>query len=151
LRVGYAHHIQRLMVTGLFAMVFGVDPVAVHRWYLAVYVDAVEWVEMPNVLGMSQFADGGLMSTKPYAASGNYIRRMSNYCDACRYDPAGRTGDDACPFTTLYWEFLMRHKKRLGENPRMGLQVKNVDRIDRREQRAIRRAAEAVRSRLLGE
>ena len=118
---------------------------------LAVYVDAVEWVEMPNVLGMSQFADGGVMSTKPYAASGNYIRRMSNYCDGCRYDPSDRTGDDACPFTTLYWDFLMRHKKRLGRNPRMGLQVKNVDRLGRDERRAIRRAAEAVRSRLSGE
>ena len=151
LRLGYAHHIQRLMVTGLFAMLFGVDPAEVHRWYLAVYVDAVEWVEMPNVLGMSQFADGGVMSTKPYAASGNYIRRMSNYCDGCRYDPSDRTGDDACPFTTLYWDFLMRHKKRLGRNPRMGLQVKNVDRLGRDERRAIRRAAEAVRSRLSGE
>jgi deoxyribodipyrimidine photolyase-related protein len=151
LRLGYAHHIQRLMVTGLFAMLLGVDPREVHRWYLAVYVDAVEWVEMPNVLGMSQFADGGLMSTKPYAASGKYIQRMSNYCDGCRYDPSNRAGDDACPFTVLYWEFLVRHETRLSQNPRMGLQVKNVARLGRGGRRTIRRSAEAIRSRLTAE
>jgi deoxyribodipyrimidine photolyase-related protein len=149
LELGFAHHIQRLMVTGLFAQLFGADPHEVHKWYLAVYVDAIEWVEMPNVLGMSQFADGGLMASKPYAATGKYIQRMSNYCGHCPYDPAERTGGDACPFTTLYWDFLLRHRRLLRRNRRMGLQVKNIDRLDKAEQRAIRRQADALRSRLL--
>ena len=151
LRLGFAHHIQRLMVTGLFALTFGVDPREVHKWYLAVYVDAIEWVELPNVYGMSQFADGGIMSTKPYAATGKYIQRMSNYCDACHYDPATRTGDRACPFTVFYWDFLMRHERMLRSNRRMSLQVKNIDRLDRAERRAIRKQADALRSHLLAE
>ena len=142
---GYAHHIQRLMVTGLFALLLGVEPQQVHRWYLAVYVDAVEWVELPNTLGMSQFADGGLMATKPYCASGNYINKMSNYCDDCRYEPSQRLGEEACPFTTLYWDFLMRHADRLGENPRMGLQFYNLGKIPLDERRAIRRRAAKLR------
>ena len=150
LDLGYAHHIQRLMVIGLFAQLLGVDPHEVHRWFLAVYVDAVEWVEMPNVLGMSQFADGGLMASKPYAATGKYIQRMSNYCDDCRFDPAQRTGDRACPFTTLYWDFLMRHDALLRQNRRMGYQVRNVDRIDSAQQRTIRKQADALRSKLVG-
>jgi deoxyribodipyrimidine photolyase-related protein len=142
---GYAHHIQRLMVTGLFALMYGVQPQQVHAWYLAVYVDAVEWVELPNTLGMSQYADGGLMASKPYVATGKYIQRMSPLCKGCRYNPAQRTGDTACPFTTLYWDFLMRHEALLAANPRMALQVKNVARLDPAERQAIQQRADAIR------
>ena len=142
---GYAHHIQRLMVTGLFALLYGVQPRQVHAWYLAVYVDAVEWVELPNTLGMSQYADGGLMASKPYVATGKYIQRMSPYCRGCRYDPAQRTGDTACPFTTLYWDFLMRHAALLAANPRMALQVKNLTRLNDAQRQAIRERAAAIR------
>ena len=145
LRHGYAHHIQRLMVTGLFAMLLGVKPQEVHRWYLAVYVDAVEWVELPNTLGMSQFADGGVMASKPYCASGAYIDRMSNACGGCRFNPKIATGADACPFTTLYWDFLARHEQLLKKNPRMAMQLKNLSRKDASELRAIRRQADGLR------
>jgi deoxyribodipyrimidine photolyase-related protein len=127
---GYAHHIQRLMVTGLYALLLGVKPQAVHAWYLSVYVDAVEWVELPNTVGMGQFADGGLMASKPYVASGKYIQRMSNHCKGCKYDPAISTGAGACPFTTLYWDFLIRHESLLKKNPRMAMQLKNLARLD---------------------
>ena len=146
LRHGYAHHIQRLMVTGLYALMLGVDPVKVHEWYLAVYVDAVEWVELPNTLGMSQYADGGLMASKPYIATGSYIQRMSNYCASCPKDPKKRVGPDACPFTTLYWDFLIRHQGGLRKNPRMSLQVRNLDRLDADERSAIVRAANEMRA-----
>jgi deoxyribodipyrimidine photolyase-related protein len=148
LRYGYAHHIQRLMVTGLFCLMLGVDPKEVHRWYLAVYVDAVEWVELPNTLGMSQYADGGVMASKPYIATGRYIERMSNYCAGCRFDPAQSTGEKACPFTTLYWDFLQRHESMLRANPRMGLQVKNLARLDTTQRAAIAQQAEQLRSSL---
>ena len=127
LRFGYAHHIQRLMVTGLFALLWGANPFEVHEWYLAVYVDAVEWVEAPNVIGMSQYGDGGIMASKPYIASGAYISRMSNYCVSCEYSPTKATGSDSCPFTTLYWDFIDRHKEMLTRHPRLGLQVKNLE------------------------
>ena len=145
LDLGYAHHIQRLMVTGLYAQLLGVDPRQVHEWYLAVYVDAVEWVELPNVLGMSQFADGGIMASKPYVATGKYIDRMSNYCGTCRFKPDLRVGDDACPFTTLYWDFLARHEERFARHPRMALQVKNLTRIPEEERAGIPSRAEAIR------
>ena len=145
---GYAHHIQRLMVTGLFAMLLGVRPQDVHRWYLAVYVDAVEWVELPNTLGMSQFADGGVMASKPYCASGAYIDRMSNACRGCRFDPKRASGSDACPFTTLYWDFLARHEKLLARNQRMAMQLKNLGRKDSGEMRTIRRQADGLRDEL---
>ena len=145
LEYGYAHHIQRLMITGLYALMLGVEPAQVHEWYLAVYVDAIEWAELPNTLGMSQHADGGLMASKPYAASGKYIQRMSNYCEGCRFDPAKRTGEDACPFTTLYWDFLARHRARLARNPRMVMQVKNLERLGATERTAIGRRADALR------
>lgn len=143
---GYAHHIQRLMVTGLYALLLGVHPKRVHEWYLAVYVDAVEWVELPNTLGMSQYADGGLMASKPYVATGKYIQKMSNYCQACPKNPAKRTGEDACPFTTLYWDYLLRHEQKLRKNQRMSLQVRNIDRIEADERQAIRARAKAIRT-----
>jgi deoxyribodipyrimidine photolyase-related protein len=142
---GYANHIQRLMVTGLYALMLGVQPSQVHAWYLAVYVDAVEWVELPNTLGMSQYADGGLMGSKPYIATGKYIQRMSPHCQGCRYDPAQRVGDRACPFTTLYWDFLLRHAERLASNPRMALQVKNADRLNDTQRQAVQARAAAIR------
>jgi len=145
LEYGYAHHIQRLMVTGLYALLLGVDPKAVHRWYLAIYVDAVEWVELPNVLGMSQYADGGLMASKPYIATGKYINKMSNYCTDCPKHPEKRTGPDACPFTTLYWDYLIRHETTLRRNPRMSLQVRNLDRLDKPARKAIHDTAETIR------
>jgi len=145
LEYGYAHHIQRLMVTGLYALLLGVDPKEVHRWYLAVYVDAVEWVELPNVLGMSQYGDGGLMASKPYVATGKYIKKMSNYCAHCPKNPAKRTGDDACPFTTLYWDYLIRHEDKLRQNQRMSLQVRNIGRLNQGERSAIARAANEIR------
>jgi deoxyribodipyrimidine photolyase-related protein len=143
LEYGYAHHIQRLMITGLFALLYGVEPRQVHEWYLAVYVDAVEWVELPNTIGMSQFADGGLMASKPYAASGKYIDRMSDYCSGCRYDPAQSTGPRACPFTTLYWDFLLRNEPRLAGNRRMAMQLRNLLRLGPAQRAAIRRQAAA--------
>jgi len=145
LQHGYAHHIQRLMVTGLFTLLLGVRPQEVHAWYLAVYVDAVEWVELPNTLGMSQYGDGGLMASKPYVATGKYIQRMGGPCAGCRYDPALREGERACPYTTLYWEFLMRHEALLQKNPRMALQVKNVARLSDAQRQAVTQRAEAIR------
>jgi deoxyribodipyrimidine photolyase-related protein len=142
---GYANHIQRLMVTGLYALMLGVIPQQLHAWYLAVYVDAVEWVELPNTLGMSQYADGGVMGSKPYIATGKYIQRMSPHCRSCRYDPAQRSGDSACPFTTLYWDFLIRHEARLAKNPRMALQVKNVARLTDVQKREVTGRAAAIR------
>jgi len=129
LQHGYAHHIQRLMVTGLYALLLGVTPKEVHAWYLGVYVDAVEWVEVPNTIGMSQYADGGLMASKPYIASGKYIDRMSNHCKGCKFNPAESTGDNACPFTTLYWDYLNKHSDTLAKNPRMLMQLKNLHRL----------------------
>ncbi len=145
LRLGYAHHIQRLMVTGLYALMFGVRPREVHEWYLAVYVDAVEWVELPNTLGMSQHADGGLMASKPYIATGKYIQRMSNYCSGCRYNPAESTGPTACPFTTLYWDFLLQHEPAMRKNQRMAMQVRNLARLDETKREAIRTQASQLR------
>ena len=137
----YAHHIQRLMVTGNFAMLAGIDPQAVHEWYLSVYADAFEWVELPNTLGMSQFADGGLLGSKPYAASGNYINRMSDYCKSCRYKVKEKIGPDACPFNYLYWDFLDRNRDTLGGNPRLSQVYRSWDRMDIDRQNAVRRDA----------
>jgi deoxyribodipyrimidine photolyase-related protein len=142
---GYANHIQRLMVTGLYALMLGVQPRQVEAWYLAVYVDAVEWVELPNTLGMSQYADGGVMGSKPYIATGKYIQRMSPHCRDCRFDPGQRAGARACPFTTLYWDFLMRHEAMLARNPRMALQVKNLARLTNEQKQEVLDRAAAIR------
>jgi deoxyribodipyrimidine photolyase-related protein len=148
LRYGYAHHIQRLMVTGLFALLLGVEPRQVHEWFLAVYVDAVEWVELPNTLGMSQYADGGLVASKPYVASGRYIQRMSNYCRGCRFQPDRAVGPTACPFTTLYWDFLIRHRTRFAHHPRTALQWRSLERFDEPTRVAIGRQAAELRAQL---
>lgn len=140
----YAHHIQRLMVTGNFAMLAGVAPKAIHEWYLVVYADAYEWVELPNTLGMSQFADGGLLASKPYAASGAYIDRMSDYCGGCHYDVKARTGKRACPFNALYWNFLARNREALQGNPRMGMIYRTYDKFPAAEKTAIARRAEEI-------
>ena len=140
----YAHHIQRLMVTGNFAMLAGVDPHAVHEWYLAVYADAYEWVEAPNVIGMSQFADGGLLGSKPYAASGNYINKMSDHCGNCRYDVKKKTGDGACPFNALYWDFLIRNQDKLRGNPRLAQVYRTWDRMGNDKKNAYLDSAQAV-------
>ena len=144
----YAHHIQRLMVTGNFAMLAGVDPKAVHEWYLAVYADAYEWVELPNTLGMSLFADGGLLASKPYAASGNYINKMSDYCRNCHYDVKQKTGEKACPFNPLYWDFLARNEAKLRGNPRLAQVYRTWDRMDAEKQAAYRQSAAAFLSTL---
>ena len=129
-RHAYAHHIQRLMITGNFALLAGIDPDQVDEWYLVVYADAYQWVEMPNVRGLALFADGGVMGSKPYAASGAYINRMSDYCSGCGYDPKASVGPDACPFNFLYWDFIARHRDRLGGNPRMAMPLRTLARMD---------------------
>ena len=123
----YAHHIQRLMITGNFALLAGLEPKAVHEWYLAVYADAFEWVELPNTIGMALHADGGLLGSKPYAASGNYINKMSDYCKSCAFDVKKRTGEGACPFNALYWNFIARHHARFKSNPRMAQTCRTYD------------------------
>lgn len=145
LRYGYGHHIQRLMVTGLFALLWQVRPKDVHEWYLAMYVDAVEWVELPNVLGMSQFADGGLMASKPYIASGQYIDKMSGYCQHCRFKPKLAVGDEACPFTTLYWDFISSHYARFTGHPRLGMQVRHWNNMSDEKQKSIKHKAKQLR------
>jgi deoxyribodipyrimidine photolyase-related protein len=136
------------MVTGLFALLLGVEPRQVHEWFLAVYVDAIEWVEIPNTLGMSQFADGGLVASKPYVASGRYIHRMSNYCQGCRYQPDLCLGPKACPFTTLYWDFLIRHRARFEQHPRAALQWRSLARFDEATREQILLAARHLREAL---
>lgn len=144
----YAHHIQRLMVTGNFALLAGIDPQQLHEWYLAVYADAFEWVEAPNTVGMSQFADGGIIASKPYVSSGNYINKMSDYCGTCAYSVTAKTGDGACPFNLLYWHFLNRHRDRFGNNPRMGPIYATWDRMDKDRRDAILRDADNMLNRL---
>jgi len=142
-RHAYSHHIQRLMVTGNFALLAGIAPREIDRWYLAVYADAYEWVEMPNTLGMAVFADGGRMASKPYAASGAYIERMSDYCVGCAYDVKKKTGADACPFNYLYWAFLIRQKEKLSGNPRMAMPYRTLAKWSEARQAAIVAEADA--------
>ena len=144
----YAHHIQRLMVTGNFATLAGIDPAQVHEWYLAVYADAYEWVEAPNTVGMSQFADGGVIASKPYVSSGNYIAKMSDYCAGCAYSVTTKTGKGACPFNLLYWAFLERHKAQFAQNPRMGPIYATWTRMDDAKRQTILREAAAFLDRM---
>jgi deoxyribodipyrimidine photolyase-related protein len=146
--MAYAHHVQRLMVTGNFALLAGVEPAQVHEWYLSVYIDAIEWVEVPNTLGMSQFADGGVVASKPYVSSGAYIDRMSDYCGACHYKVKERTGDRACPFNPLYWHFLTRHRERFDGNPRMAQMYRTWDRMEEGVRQGVLATAEGVLGRL---
>lgn len=133
LEYAYAHHIQRLMVTGNFAMLTGIDPDEVDAWYLGIYIDAFEWVEITNTRGMSQFADGGIVGTKPYAGSASYINKMSDYCKNCHYDHKTRHGEKACPFNSLYWHFLQRNRDKLGDNQRMSMMYRVLDKMDAQE------------------
>ena len=142
-REAYAHHIQRLMVLGNFALLAGVSPAAISDWFLVVYFDAYEWVELPNVIGMSQFADGGMIASKPYVSSGAYIDRMSDYCGRCAYDVKKKTGPDACPFNALYWDFLARHERRFRPNPRMRNMYGTWDRFGPERQAEYRASAAA--------
>ncbi len=133
----YAHHIQRLMVLGNFALLAGIHPDEVNEWYLSVYADAYEWVELPNVTGMVMFADGGLLASKPYAASGAYINKMSDYCQSCSYKVKEKTGSDACPFNYLYWDFLIRNKAQLKHNPRMAMIYNTLSKMPEAQQQTI--------------
>jgi deoxyribodipyrimidine photolyase-related protein len=143
-RHAYAHHIQRLMVTGNLALIAGFAPSEVEDWYLALFADAYDWVELPNTHGMALFADGGVVGSKPYAASGAYINRMSNYCGACAYDPKVKSGPKACPFNPLYWDFLIRNRARLVRNPRMAMPYRTLDAMSEDRQAEIARDARAI-------
>ena len=150
LRHGYAHHIHRLMVLGNLALMLGVHPNKFHEWHMAMYVDAVDWVSLPNALGMSQHGDGGIVGTKPYVSTGNYINRMSNFCRNCKYDYRQATGEQACPFSTLYWDFLDRHYKQFKSNNRMSMQMKHVDtKREKKQMSEIRAAADQLKSKWL--
>lgn len=145
LDTAYAHHIQRLMVTGNIALLLGCSPQQVHQWYLGIYIDAFEWVELPNTLGMSQHADGGLMATKPYVSSAAYIHRMSDACSQCTYDHKQRHGDNACPFNALYWDFYLRHEHQLRSNPRIAMAYRHIDKMSAEERQKITERAEYLK------
>ena len=138
----YSHHIQRLMVLGNFALLAGIKPKEVNEWFLSVYADAYEWVELPNVSGMALFADGGIMASKPYASSGAYINRMSNYCKECHYDVKEKIGKKACPFNYLYWNFLDRNREKLSSNPRLGLAYRNLNNMSEDQLSAVNESAQ---------
>ena len=145
LEYAYAHHIQRLMVTGNFALLAGVHPDQVEEWYLGVYIDAIQWVEMPNTRAMSQWADGGLVATKPYVSSANYINKMSDYCSQCGYDRQTSHGESACPFNCLFWDFFDRHREQLGNNPRIGMMYRTWNRKNPKDQKRILKQAESYK------
>lgn len=138
----YAHHIQRLMVTGNFCLLIGIQPDQVDEWYLGIYIDALEWVELPNTRGMSQFADGGWIASKPYAASGSYIHKMSDYCGDCHYNVKEKTSEMACPFNSLYWHFMVTHRSRIATNPRIGMIYGNWDKQSKEQKHAVLSRAE---------
>jgi deoxyribodipyrimidine photolyase-related protein len=142
LQYAYAHHIQRLMITGNFALLAGVDPDEVDAWYLGIYIDAIQWVEITNTRGMSQFADGGIVGTKPYVSSANYIDKMSDYCGGCHYSKTKRTGDKACPFNSMFWHFYENHRDKLEKNPRIGFVYRNLDRMDHQKKQELITQAE---------
>ncbi len=142
-RTGYAHHIQRLMILGNFALIAGLEPQAVEQWFHAAFIDAYDWVMQTNVLGMGLFADGGMLATKPYAASANYINKMSDYCKSCRYDHRDRYGDHACPFNMFYWDFLDRHREKLQSQGRMSFILKHLDKMTETERQTLRQKAQA--------
>jgi deoxyribodipyrimidine photolyase-related protein len=146
LDTAYAHHIQRLMVIGSFCLTAGIDPAEVEKWYLGVYIDAFQWVELPNVIGMSQHADGGFLATKPYCCAASYVSKMSNYCTGCMYDPKDRQGPKACPLNAFYWDFWLRHQKRFLNNPRIGMAVRQAANMTPAEQSAVRKKADALRA-----
>jgi deoxyribodipyrimidine photolyase-related protein len=148
LRNGYSHHIQRLMITGMFGVIADIRPQELCAWYLAVYVDAVDWVELPNTAGMALFANGGRFTSKPYVASGAYVKRMSNYCQGCKYEPEVRVGANACPMTTLYWNFLDAHEKEFAGNPRTALMVKNLQKMSDAQRKQVREQAAQMLSQL---
>lgn len=141
LEYAYAHHIQRLMVIGNFALLAGISPDELDAWYLGVYIDAIEWVEITNTRGMSQFADGGIVGSKPYVASSNYIQKMGDYCQGCHYDMKQRTGEKACPFNALYWDFYARHEDRFRKNPRIGMMYQTWGKMSPETQASIRKQA----------
>jgi len=147
-RYGINHHIQRLMITGNLALIAGINPQSVNGWYWSAYTDAYGWVVTPNVLGLSLYADDGLIATKPYSASANYINRMSDCCQQCAYDHRRKTGENACPFNSLYWDFLARNYDRLKRNPRMNLVMAMYDKLDRGQVKAMRKQAARIRERL---
>jgi deoxyribodipyrimidine photolyase-related protein len=134
LALSYAHHIQRLMVTGNFALLAGIHPDEVDQWYLGIYIDAIEWVEITNTRGMSQFADGGIVGTKPYVSSANYIKKQGNYCDTCAYDSAKKTGHGSCPFNSLYWHFYARNQDKLEKNPRIGMMYRTWEKMTNKQE-----------------
>ncbi|MFN4895423.1 MAG: cryptochrome/photolyase family protein [Pseudomonadota bacterium] len=148
LTYGYAHHIQRLMVTGNFAIMAGIAPSEINEWYLGIYIDAIEWVQLPNTHGMSQFADGGIVGTKPYHSSAQYINKMSNYCGSCFYRYKERVGDKACPFNSLYWDFLMRHEDQLSSNPRIGMGYQLLKKMSAKDKQELAAQAKSVLERI---